>query len=442
MAYLYNNLKMSIHPTVSQCRFVFRIIGILLVLFAIGCGGPSTQNSPDINNSLTEYTTYCLEDPPSIGNWNGNDFFEGGFSGLFRLGGSDSVFLSITDRGPNIPLQRASDSIGIDVKLFPFPSYAPTIVRFVLRNGKMVIMNRTPLQFMEGIKATGLPPNHEYDRKTENAWINLEGDEPAFSSIGIDAEAITLENDSIAWIADEYFPALYRVSLNTGRVISSFRPSNNGPIPELYKKRKSNRGFESVALLPDGSIAAMLQSPPNWSGTGTDDTNQLIPILVFNYKTGASTTYLYACSAAYGSLKQSDFKISDAFATEKGELLIIETAQRGNTRHRMIHLIDLSKATDIGQMNIALHHFTRMPANAAQAKLLGIQTVKKSMVLDLNKITSLDKFEKLEGLCLWDSETLAIVNDNDFGVEAKKGKDDFQFTGIPSCLTLIRLPKK
>jgi hypothetical protein len=409
----------------------------LLIFSSLACNTSIQGNS----NLDTTVSIYCLNTPSIIGVWNEKQFHEGGFSGLIRIPGTDSIFLTITDRGPNVPLLRASDSLKKDIKFFPFPEYAPTIIRFAIRNGRMVVLNRLPLRFAEGPSPTGLPFPLPFDQSDEIAWTNLQGQTANLGGIGIDAEGITLDTDSTIWITDEYLPALYRVSLKNGLVVKLLSPKKNSAIPTFYRYRRANRGFESVAKLPDGRIVAILQSAPDWTGEDSLALSRLVPILVYNPQTGSSSSFLYETTISRGELKAKDFKISDACAVNNNELLLIETAERGKTKHRMIYRINLSQATDISAWDTLSTSFKSMPINAEKASQMGIRVVEKRAVIDLNTVKELERFEKIEGLCLFDSNTIAIINDNDFGVEPIEKINGFRHTGIPSCLTLIRFPQ-
>jgi hypothetical protein len=406
-----------------------------LFLGLSSCDSKTVQHQPQD----TTISQYCFDSLPLINNWEGKSFYEGGFSGLALMPGPDTVFITISDRGPNVPMLLASQSTGKDTKLFPIPDYSPVIMRFALRDGKLVFLDRKPLRFSDGTRPSGLPNASVSGQSEEIAWSNTKGTAIQSIRTGIDAEGLTLESDTTAWIADEYAPAIYQVSLSTGTILKEVTPHKNNTVPSLYLKRRPNRGFESVAKLPDGRILAILQSPPDWTGTDSLATSRLIPIFAYDPVTGKSVTYLYETSLVSGDLKAKDFKVSDAYAISNHELLIIETAERKKTRHRMIYHINLKTASDVSKWTTDLLAIERLPENATQALKLGYRVVEKSPIINLNTIKELDRFEKIEGLCLLDENTLALVNDNDFGIAPVNNADNFRFTGIPSCLTLIKL---
>jgi hypothetical protein len=100
--------------------------------------------------------------------------------------------------------------------------------------------------------------------------------------------------------------------------------------------------------------------------------------------------------------------------------------------------VDLSSATDISQ-NDQVGRRTIEQASEADLKKAGIEIAKKSMAVDLAKLGfSPDKFE---GLALVDSTTIAVVNDNDFGVSAIDSRGRVVRDGSPPRLLVIRVPE-
>jgi hypothetical protein len=58
----------------------------------------------------------------------------------------------------------------------------------------------------------------------------------------------------------------------------------------------------------------------------------------------------------------------------------------------------------------------------------------KTHVLDLIKAGFNSKFGKPEGLTIIDESRIAIINDNDFGINTPDATGAIQFTNEPSCL--------
>lgn len=92
--------------------------------------------------------------------------------------------------------------------------------------------------------------------------------------------------------------------------------------------------------------------------------------------------------------------------------------QNGDVGADSVHLIykvDLSKATNL--VKSPLEH---NPETYAQKDLLAkVTPVAKTLAVNLVK-AGYHEFEKMEGLTIINGKTLAIINDNDFGVQDNK----------------------
>jgi 3-phytase len=100
--------------------------------------------------------------------------------------------------------------------------------------------------------------------------------------------------------------------------------------------------------------------------------------------------------------------------------------------------VDISGATDVsGKANV--NGRTAEQASESDMKKASVQYVKKTMAVDLAKLGfSPDKFE---GLALVDPTTIAVVNDNDFGVTAIDTKGNVVKSGAMPRLVVIRVPQ-
>jgi hypothetical protein len=303
----------------------------------------------------------------------------GGFSSLHLLKKEDNklFFRTITDRGPNLEETEVEiDGEKLKARPFLIPNYVPQVVDFTLdlTTKKIEVIKQYELKNKNGSKASGLPLANPVAEKNETA-IDLNNEVLESVSFGLDSEGYAAVID-MHLVADEYGPSLYLFNSDF-KLVNSFTADSE--LPEDFKLRKINRGFE--ALASDGQYAyAMLQSPL------VHDKNK-IRIIQFDVKAAKTTKqFLYPIES-----KQAD-KIGDiAFSTVAQKLLVLEQngklgAEKGVRR---IYSVNLNSQTEV---------------------------LDKTLVVDL-AVLGVNQFEKLEGLAVIDSKTLAVIIDNDFGLD-------------------------
>lgn len=178
--------------------------------------------------------------------------------------------------------------------------------------------------------------------------------------------------------------------------------------------------------MPDGRIIAAVQSTLDIDGKSKKQ-SLFTRLVSFDPATGKTAMYGYPIdSAAYS--KNSDAKIGDIVALDNQHILLIEQGSDKNDGMRnLIYKVDLSKASDL----TAFDKPGEYPEFDDEKTLAqrGITLAAKTQVVDLRALGW--QQEKAEGLALIDSKTLAVANDNDFGVkvamqnpvEGKKLKD-------------------
>jgi hypothetical protein len=111
-----------------------------------------------------------------------------------------------------------------------------------------------------------------------------------------------------------------------------------------------------------------------------------------------------------------------------------------------IFLVDLRNATNILN-NPDWHDPNRPAAQSLEAivnlEAAGIQPLPKEFVITLDStvpINSMPIPQKIEGMTVLDGKTIAIANDNDFGVGSFSGGScQLNDTGVESRLLVIRL---
>lgn len=321
-------------------------------------------------------------------------------SGLFSIG--DGEFWTITDRGPN---GEPAD----DIRTFVVPEFTPTLVKVRLDGTKAAIVDSLPLTTSEAEPVTGLPPFVAKD-DPKPALADGKPSDTLLNPNGLDTEGVVATVDGF-WVVEEYGPSIAHVD-TTGHVTARYVPKGTeklyagadakivGSLPADLANRAANRGFEDVALLPDGSsIVAALQSPLD--GKEKTLTTRLVE---FDTKAGkVKQVYNYTFDDADSFMddeddkaKPKDLKVSALTVTDDGDLLVEERTDYEARFYRVTLGADHDLAGD------DKHLF---------ANLAGVDGVP----------------EKIEGAALIGPKTLVISTDNDFGFDTeaaiKPGKD-------------------
>ncbi len=396
----------------------------------------------------------------------------GGFSGLFLEGRTPQgtlQFITHPDRGPNgEPTNLLLDVPGNE-RPFALPSFQAELVRFEVNpsTGAIALRSRLPLTRSDGTTPiTGLPnlqAGAQGRPYTDEVGIDLWGNRLPNDPLGADLEGIAIAADGTFWLVDEYRPAIYQFS-REGRLLQRLVPigtaaaGNAAPgtfgtevLPAVYAQRRANRGFEAVAI-EGNKLYAFIQSAVDNPAVPNNDTSRNsrnLRILELDIATQTVTgEYLYLLDSLAGSGNARTDKIGDAVALGNGKFVVIERDDRDTENaNKLIYQIDLAGATNLFQSPL----LNRLPANTTpeQATLLqleaaGIVPVGKRLLFNAAALgyTGVDK---LEGLARIDDRTLALLNDNDFGLEAAPIRGDgtvpLDNTPTPVRLGLVQLDR-
>jgi hypothetical protein len=370
---------------------------------------------------------YTWTTAPSLG----SGLKEGGFSGLTHLQGDPgNVFYTLADRGPNgqITIDKSVN------RTFPVQDYVPHFYKIQLEGDQVKVLETNKLLLPEG--KTGIVS------KTRNTTglSNVSTDEKSYDHTGkvllpLDPDGLDLEGiaysptDGTFWLSDEYRPSLIHVKRD-GTIMSRYVPIGDKEkladaqipvveaIPAIYSKRISNRGFEGVTISPDGKfLYASIQSPMAVPDKATGEASRNLRILKMDLTTKQVVgEYVYVAEDAktFVNVTQKDVVISDLQALSTDILLVDERDKNEGAAAQIkrVYKIDLSKATNI--LNKSDVSSTVEGTTQEQWKDMKVVTAPKSLVVDLTKLGY--PFEKFEGLAVVDKNTIAIANDNDFGV--------------------------
>jgi hypothetical protein len=370
--------------------------------------------------------TYEIADRPVLGTTAaGQEILLGGFSGLFYEGMDDSgrlVFVTHTDRGPN-PEPVDVDDDGVNERPFALPDFQPVIVRLAVdpAAGAVEIVEQIGLKRADGTPLTGLPnlAGESGMAYADEEPVDLQGAPLELDPLGADLEGIVRAEDGTYWMVDEYRPAIYHFT-EDGALAARYVPEGSNreetgmavgeeAFPAIYAQRRANRGFEAVALR-DGILYAFIQSPIDNPDGGKDNSSKaatLVRILAFDTTAKAAVgEYFYRLDG------EGVDKIGDAVVMPDGKFLVMERNDAtGAAARKLVYHIDIDAATNFLGYELPLGAELQSDAGLAA---LGITPAGKTLVVDLGAI-GYDTVDKPEGLALIDENTLAVINDNDFG---------------------------
>lgn len=354
--------------------------------------------------------------------------FVGGFGSALALKSYDKKtgeisFYALTDRGPNADGPNYTDGKTTTTsKFFLSPDFNPQIGTLTVNKKGAFINSSIHLKNKNNSNITGLPIQPGKTGSSLETALNADMTTLGYDNNGLDPEGLAIDNEGDFWISDEYGPFIAKFS-KSGKLIKKWSPGNG--LPDILKYRIPNRGFEGLSISPNGKVFATVQSVLDINGS---EKNALFTrIIVFDPKTEKTKMYGYAVDTTVYK-KSSGMKIGDVYAINDKKLLIIEQGKNkdGNMTN-VVKLVDISKATDLTGKKIngkELEEITDTTTLTKAVKLAKIETIVNLRKYGWN-------IEKAEGLTLLpDKKTIAIVNDNDFGVgvSTNTGKDITDYT--------------
>ncbi|MDL4818332.1 esterase-like activity of phytase family protein [Actinomadura opuntiae] len=361
-------------------------------------------------------------------------------SDLFHEKGAPrDEFWAITDRGPNGTVTVD----GEDRVTFPVPSFDPTIVKLRVRKGELKVTRALPITNAQGRPVTGLP-NVE---GRESAPYGFDGrTRLAYNADGIDSEGLVRTKDGEFWVAEEYGPSLLHLD-RRGRVVERYVPQGwagrpgypvKAVLPSILNKRTENRGFEGLTVSPDGkSLYVAVQSPLSNPDKGAYKKSRIARVFRFDLRKGRMAgEYAYrfedVCSFDPSECgDQKEMKISALTALNDHELLVDERTDNVARLYR----VDLRGATDL----LGTRWDAAATAPSLEQSDSGLAPLPKTPAVDLGTVAGLPG--KIEGVALADRRTLAVINDNDFGLGAFGPDGRLVDSGVPTRLTYLPLPR-
>jgi len=237
------------------------------------------------------------------------------------------------------------------------------------------------------------------------------------------------------FVSDEYGPSLYEFDRHGQRVRAFTTPANLVPrnaanVPNFAddtgntKGKRTNRGFEGLAISPDGAfLYAILQSAMLDEGGGNGRCNRIVK---FAAETGeAVAQYAYQMEGS-----NQGRGVSSLVAINDHEFLVLERNNQGvgvgavlGTPNKKIYRIDITGAQDVSGVTFAANACPPGKVTKGTAPFLD---------LTLNTLAELGHKspEKMEGLAIGPTlkngdHLLLVGTDNDYSVTQNFGSVQF-----------------
>jgi hypothetical protein len=334
-------------------------------------------------------------------------------SGLFPAG--DGEYWTVTDRGPN-------PEVVDDVRTFVVPTFDPTLVRVNVQGKSIRIVESIPITNADGKPVTGMP-NRAAGEESPPLAADAKTKLP-YNINGLDPEGIVRTADGHFWICEEYAPSILELD-SEGHILTRHLPAGledvyrsagviypvKGSLPAALQNRKSNRGLEDLALLPDGrTIVAGLQSSIVVPGLKDRIVTEL---LTFDTKSGQT-------------LHEFPYQFDDPDTfNDRGRKLKLSALIPVDAKHVMVQ-----ERTDFQS------RFYLVELNPADDLIAGAD---KKLVVNLAGVKSVP--DKIEGAWLKSPDTLVLSADDDFGLVERPYADgeNVKDSGIRTQILEVKL---
>ena len=377
-----------------------------------------------------------VEPGTPLATFNGVSINHGGYGSALAVDPRDpTTFYSLTDRGANVNVTcGAVSGLGFGV-----PSFTPEIGKFRLAGNTLTLESTVALKRADGTPLTGLPHPNAQANRTEIPFTL--GCTPLTQDpLGIDSEGLAYEKDGTFWVSDEYGPDVVHFTAD-GRTITKLNPGSG--LPLALARRRSNRGMEGLTIMPDGkTLVGLMQSPldnPTAGGSSAGRSSRMARLVVLDTRSGETRQYPVILDAA-------NLLYSEIAALTPTTFLVLERDGNfplagGAGAIKKVFKVDIENATDIsdpadgvGGLLVngkTLEEVTKSVADPYATLLAnGITAATKTIVVDLLLALPGYPHDKVEGLAVIDNWTIAISNDDDFGV-GDDGAGNFAVKALP-----------
>lgn len=387
-----------------------------------------------------------------------NGFFPAAGSGLaFKEKAADGTltFYGITDRGPNGDAPtKVSNPTGSASKVFPAPNFVPSIAVITVGKAGASIQSLLPIKADANTPISGRPlPAGSVGTSGEiplTDAFTFDASRANYDSKGLDPESLVYDAaNKVFWTSDEYGPFIVKIDATTGVILKKYQPgSAAGQLPEVLKHRRANRGMEGLTA-DAGKLHGFLQSPIDPIDTSTGKSTEVVDSsdmdqdgkntdtvkvrdfaqfarwLVFDTANETSKLHAYPLNYPVNGEKWSknrpgSAKLGDVVALGNGKFLVIEQGADASDKVRnFLMLVEIpANATDIAAdgYGLEMNSIDGTTSTNTSRTWASVVPMRKTLLVDLNALGW--TAEKAEGLTLVDAQTVALINDNDFGLRS------------------------
>lgn len=241
-------------------------------------------------------------------------------------------------------------------------------------------------------------------------------------SLRLDPEGLRVAQDGTCFVADEYGPHVFAfspdgkwlrsISVPEHLKIARLSGSAEEEISQNKIGRQANRGFEGLAISPDGQrLYAILQGPLLQDHPFDASGKRLgrnVRLVEFDLNRGQTREFVYV-------IDKANYRISEILMLDDHRLLVLERDSKGGADavSKRLYEVSLANATDVSDVR-------SLPAETLPSE---IRPLSKTLYLDLLS-AEYGLFPgsipgKIEGLCLGPllpdgRQLLLVCSDNDF----------------------------
>jgi hypothetical protein len=366
----------------------------------------------------------------------------GGLSDLWRNPSDPpDEFWTITDRGPNASVEVAKEKR----RTFPTPEFTPMILRLRVKKKQVEVAEAIPLLTLKGKPVTGRPNRVAGDEVA----FTFDGASPIpLNPNGLDTEGLVRADDGHFWLAEEYAPSIVKVDA-TGHVLKRFVPVGVSipgaecvvveALPAVYARREANRGFEGLALdLRNQTLFAVMESPLENPKKHTAKESANVRLLAFDTRretTVAEFIYRFESPETFDAESPHEIKIGAIVSLGVRKLLVLEHT----TAQAKIFLVEFGRVDNLLGDPLSLAEDEHSLEATADLAAAGRSPLRKTLIADLSHLKGVPP--KLEGLAVVDRQTIAVLNDNDFGFKGFDEHGNAIAAGEASRLLYLRLSR-